>query len=175
MTAQSFKTPQGKFRTQSLFWEYRVPEAVPIFTIKDEDHEVDGVVYKSLKKLYMAYDHIPEFEYEFAKEVLGGWGHWNAIVKNKLFTNLVSRWRLEKEVELQAKAYSAMIHTAMFEGSKGTTAAKFLAEKGWKGTGRGRPSKEEVERERKQQAALMDEFTEDLERIGLTALDGGKK
>lgn len=174
-TIEDFKTPGGKLRTQSLFWEYRSPEVPPFFTIKKEDHIVDGIRYRSLRQLYLSYDHIPGFEYEFANEVLGGWDHWLSIQKNKLFTKLIEGWRYEKELQIQAQALKALYHTALTEGSKGTQAAKWLVDKGWKGVKRGRPSKEDVERERKIQAALADEVTEDIERLGLHVINGTKQ
>ena len=41
----------------------------PIFTIKDDNVIKDDVFYWSLKKIYFSYDHVPGFEYEFAKDV----------------------------------------------------------------------------------------------------------
>lgn len=156
------------FRTQSLFWEHRNPAVAPLFTTKDEDYEVDGVVYPSLKKIYMGYDHIPEYEIEFANEVLGGWLHWQALCANKLFRKMITQWREEKTIQLQASGFKALMHTALFEGSKGTNAAKYLADKGWIPSQRGRPSKEEMEKRAKEQEQLLGELSEDVSRLGLT-------
>ena len=62
----------GRFRTQSLFWElrYGVDEKYPpVFTLKAEDIEREGIQYLSLKKIYMTYDHVPGLEYDFAIDV----------------------------------------------------------------------------------------------------------
>ncbi len=58
--------------------------------------------------------------------------------------------------------------------AKGVNAAKYLAEKGYLPK-RGRPSKEEVERERKIQAGVNKELESDMERIGLKVVNGGKE
>lgn len=166
------KASNGTWRTQSLFWEHRHPEIPPIFTIKDENHTVDGIVYPSLKKIYMSYDHLPGYEYEFATQVLGGWYHWQTIQNNKLFKKMIEMWKEEKEVQLQAMGVKAMMHSAMFEGSKGANAAKWLAEKGWQPPQRGRPSKEELNKRAKEQQAILDELDADSTRLGLTLVKG---
>ena len=88
MTKPSYKDDLGRYRTQSLFWELRhgvdTSKYPPVFTTKDEDIERDGVEYKSLKKIYMSYDHIPGFEYEFALEHLGSWDHWNKLANDTI-------------------------------------------------------------------------------------------
>ena len=54
--------------------------------------------------------------------------------------------------------------------AKGVNAAKYLAEKGYLSK-RGRPSKEEVERERKIQAGVSKELEGDMERLGLKVVN----
>ena len=68
-----------------------------------------------------------------------------------------------------------MIRNIKEDGAKGASMAKYLAEGGWMGSGRGRPSKEDVQRELKVQAGIAKELDSDLERIGLVAIQGGKK
>lgn len=165
------KDDSGRFRTQSLFWElrYRTEEKFPpIFTLKSENIEKDGIEYYSLKKIYMSYDHVPGFEYEFALDVFNSWDHWLRLTNDTLpaIKDEIKSWREELDIRLKALSLKAMIYASKDNDAKGIQAAKYLAEKGYE-TKRGRPSKEEIERERKIEAGAKKELQADLERIGL--------
>jgi hypothetical protein len=56
--------------------------------------------------------------------------------------------------------------------AKGVNAAKYLVEKGYLSK-RGRPSKEELEREKKHILGINKDVASDLERIGLKVVQGG--
>lgn len=173
-TKSSFKDKLGRWRTQSLFYEFKKQGYDPMFTTKDYDHKVDKIVYPSLKRIYLSYDHVPEKEYSFANEVLGGWQHWQLICENKLFKDEITQWRFELDLKIQEEAIKSLILASKEEGAKGVAAAKYLADKSYKGI-RGRPSKAEVERERKVQASISKELEEDMERIGFKLIVGDKK
>lgn len=171
-----WKDDKSRWRTRSLFWELANNEQranfTPPYTTYSEDIERDGKHYRSLKKLYMSYDHVPGLEYDFATECLGGWEHWCLLATAKTaLANIIAEWRAELEVKQRAEAIKAMLKTAKEEGGKGFSAAKYLADKGY-APQRGRPSKEEVERERKIQAGIGAELEEDLARIQLTLVKG---
>lgn len=149
----------------------------PIFTLKDYNvikEEKDkntgssvATTYWSLKNVYFSYDHIPGFEYEFAKDVFNDWDHWVKLAESSsIAQDAIVGWREELTVRLQAKAFSSLFKTAMFEGSKGTPAARFLADRGWE-VKRGRPSKDEVAKERKIAAGVDKMVQEDMDRLGL--------
>lgn len=163
----TFKDANGRFLTQALFWEYRNDSYKPLFTLKPYDHEVDGVLYPSLKLIYMELADFPEDgEYDFAIAVFGpeGWTQWQKIVANKLlFKGIISEWRTELEVKRKAEAIKAIAQGARIPG-KGFSAAKYLAEKGWEKRA-GRPSKEEVERTKKIHAGIESETQEELDRL----------
>lgn len=145
----------------------------PFFTTKDHNLEKEGTIYWSMKNIYFSYDHIPGFEYEFALDVFGSWDHWVMLCESSGTKDLVQGWRDELSIKLQAKALKALFKTAVYEGAKGTPAAKFIADKGWE-VKRGRPSKLELEKERKIQAGVSKELQEDMERLGLSIVSGGK-
>ena len=172
-----YKNENSKWRTKSLFWELTPEEdrkKLPaIYTLYDEDSERDGKPYKSLKKLYMSYDHIPGAEWEFANNHLGGWEHWEILANSSMkpIKDAIALWRKEMEIKHKALAIKSMIKSAREDGAKGLSAAKYLADKGYVSQ-RGRPSKEEVDRERKFQAAISSEYEEDLERIALKLVNG---
>ena len=154
----------GRWRTQSLFWEIRSENLEPLFTLKDYDHEVDGVVYPSLKLIYMSY--LDTTEYEFAIEVFGSWKAWQKISSNQDLKVFIDEWRAEMEVKIRSLALRSLLETARNEGSKGTAAAKYITEKGWEKT-KGKSSREEVEREKKIQSMITDDIRDDAERLGI--------
>jgi hypothetical protein len=177
------KDKLGRFRTQSLFWEFaflnnlREEENVldPIWTIKDYDIEKEGIVYPSLKQIYMSYDHIPGFEYDFAMEVFNSWDHWVKLTdsSNASLRTEFKAWREELEIKIKANAIRAVMQKSKMDDAQGFNAAKYLADKGYAPT-RGRPSKEEVEREKKIQAGVSKELESDMERLGLKVINGTK-
>lgn len=159
----------GRYRTSSLFWEYRkdAEKYPPLFTTKETDLEVDGVTYRSLKAIYFSYDHIPHNEYEFAMDVFGSWDHWIWITTKSQLKAMFSAWREELEIKIRANAVRTII-TQSRDPEKGLAAARMIASGEHKGEAkRGRPSKAEVERERKIAAGVRDTLEEDMERLGL--------
>lgn len=158
------KSTEGRWLTKALFWEERHPSYTPSFTLKSESIEKDGIIYPSLKQMYLEY--ADPTEYSFAVEVIGDWDHWQTICDGYFFKPLIKKWREELEIKLRSQAVKAIINTASTEGAKGTTAAKYVAEKGWEKRA-GRPSNAEVEAERKIHAGIKGEVAEDAERLGL--------
>lgn len=149
----------GKYRTQSLFLELGYgTEAV--FTLKDQDHTHDGKEYISLKRLYLEFK--DPTEYEFANTVLMGWKHWQRMCENKVIRKHIDEWREELEVKLRSQA----IRNAVVMANSGHfQAAKWVADRGWSGRGAGRPTKAEVEHEKKIQSRLGEEYDADVVRL----------
>lgn len=172
------KTANNKNVLRSLFIEsantsiYELDSCRPMFTLKDHNistkQDGNDVILYSLKNVYFSYSHIPGFEYDFAKDVFNSWDHWVELCNSSnIVADAIASWREELTIKLQAKAFSSLLNTATYEGAKGTPAARFLADRGWE-VKRGRPSKEEVARERKIAASVNKEVNEDMERLGLT-------
>jgi len=162
----------GRFRTQSLFWElrYGVDEKYPpVFTLKAEDIEREGIQYLSLKKIYMTYDHVPGLEYDFAIDVFNSWDHWNKLANDTIpgIKDEIKAWRDELDIKNKALGIKALMNATKDNDAKAVNAAKYLTEKGYISK-RGRPSSEEVERERKQAVGLNKELDKDIERLGIT-------
>ena len=152
---------RGRPLTQSLFLEVGYNTDFAVYTQKDEDYEYNGVVYPSLKKLYLA--HEDPTEYDFACTYLLGWEHWQRICRNKMFKKMVENWREELELKLRSQAVRDIIELST--GDKGFQAAKWLADKGWDKRGAGRPSKEDIERETAVQSKLDQEYSADVVRL----------
>jgi len=159
-----FKDTMGRFRTQSLFFELKYEGYDPLFTLKDKDHEVAGVVYRSLRELYLMY--ADPTEYSFAMGVFGSLKCWYKIAGNKELSIYINQWREDLEVKLRSEGVMAIRDLATDEGSKSRlAAAKWLAEKGWEGKARGRPSKQELAKNSKTKTRVEEAISNDYERI----------
>lgn len=158
----------NRFRTQSLFREfYLADQPDPLWTLRAVDTK--GTL-PSLRALYM--EIADPTEYIFAMGAFGSWQQWLKIKASKAIEPWIEDWPIELEVKLR----SLGIQSVMAEAKSGKSkfpAAKALAEGFWnkESSKRGRPSKEEVARERKIAAKLDEEFTADAERIGLQVIN----
>lgn len=152
----------GKPLTQSLFLEARYEKEFAVYSLKDDDWTLDGVVYPSLKKLFIELEDVTE--YEFANRYLLGWQHWKRLNNNNLLAHHFEEWREELELKVRAQAVRDIISLSAGE-SGGFQAAKWLADRGWEKRGAGRPSKEENEKNKRIQSRLDDEFSADVARM----------
>lgn len=158
-TKEQMLDSTGKPMTQSLFLEIGYNEHA-VYTLKDDDYEYNGKLFPSLKKLYLAKE--DPTEYEFAVEYLLGWRHWKRLCENKLIRKYIDEWREELELKLRSRGVKESIKAAEAGGFQ---AAKWLADRGWEQRGAGRPSKAEVEREKKFQSRVTDEYGADVVRL----------
>lgn len=157
MTAK-YKDEQGRFLTAGLFKETNTsPNYTPPFTLKEDDVGE----YKSMRKLYLGYE--DPTEYEFAMAVLGSWDHWQKLCNTGWFKPYLEVWRNELEIKLRSRAIKQVARIAKDKDS----AARWLAEGKWRENKRGRPSKDEVERQKKIAAGIESDTEEDLKRLGL--------
>jgi hypothetical protein len=149
----------GRFLSQSLFLEVNyTPNAT--YTLKDKDHEWEGHIYPSLKRLYLELE--DPTEYEFANTYLLGWRHWQKILGNKLLIKHVEEWREELEFKLRAKGVKTMMLSA---ASGNYQASKWLVDRGWDVRGAGRPSKRETEGQKALVARVGEEYGADVIRM----------
>ena len=124
-----FKDSRGRFITEGLFVDLKKPNNEPMYTLREQDYNTDGKMYPSLKRLYLEEEDLTELE--FARKYLFSYRHWKVMCNNKVLARHIEDWREELEVQLRSKALKGLINTAIYEGSKGTTAAKFIVERGW--------------------------------------------
>lgn len=160
-TKEQMVDSSGRPMTQSLFLEAQY-SPFAIYTLKDDDYLYNGKLYPSIKKLYLQTD--DPTEYEFATTYLLGIKHWYRIAENKLIKPHVEEWRFELELKLRSRGLKEVVRSAK-KGSLG--AAKFLVDRGWSDRAAGRPSNEEMEREKKIRMSLIDEYQEDFKRLSL--------
>jgi len=163
----SMKDVMGNYLTLALFWETRhIPNEKkypPLFTIKDREHVVKGVEYVSLKRIYMSYSHVPGMEYEFAEDMFDCWSQWKTIAEKSELSKLVQEWRDELDIRIKAVAMKTLLQ----QSKDNIVAARAILAGEHKGNKRGRPSKAEVEREKKLAAGVRDNLDEDMQRLGL--------
>lgn len=151
----------GRPMTQSLFLETGYSDFA-IYTLKNYDHVYKGKKYVSLQQRYLEMEDVAE--YEFATTYFVDFQHWVKITENAMLSPYVDQWRYELELKIRSKAAKKMKELA--EGGS-YQAAKWMADKGWAGHSRGRPSKAEIEREKKIQTAISDDFKDDINRMSL--------
>lgn len=149
----------GRPITQSLFLEIGYMDSA-VYTLKDQDHEYNGKTYLSLKRLYLTI--ADPTEYEFATTYLLGWKHWLRLCENKAVRSHIDEWRIELEVKLRSQGVKAAMSSAM---AGNYAAAKWMADRGWDTRGKGRPSKDEIEHEKKVQAGMANEYEADIIRL----------
>jgi hypothetical protein len=159
-----FRIATGQRKLRGLFFETVLADKTGVvYTLKDRDH----AGYPSLYRLYMEAD--DPTEYTFAVNNLDGWDHWEKLCDCNWFKPYIARWRRELEIRTKAKALMNMKALASDPTSKEFHQAnKFLVNGGWKeGTGsrRGRPSKEEIQKETKRLATEASSLDDDLSRV----------
>lgn len=168
----SFKDTQGRFRTQSLFWETRHESYPAYFTTKRQPIERDGQTYISLYEKYM--EIADPTEYQVAIRLLGSWDHWKALLSAQWFQELVSEWRTELRIKMESDRYFKMKEVSE-DATKGrenaaVQATKWLADRytpGDRKAKRGRPTKEEKKAHLKAVETEASELKEDAKRLGL--------
>lgn len=161
-----FKDERNQWRTRNLFLELRSRTETPMFTIYDEDRK--GC--KSLKKIYMSYNHIPGYEYDFAVNELGGWEHWQILQGTSSLKEMIQQWKNELDIKIKAKALRNVMYVASDKkNAQQLSASRYLADKGYvpKDESRGRPSKSEREAKLKEDIKIKEELADDMTRLGI--------
>ena len=162
------KDSVGRFLTASLFREqYNTnadrKEYPPIFTLKDQSY--DDPKYGHLISFKQVYLQLSDpTGYLAALELLGSWKHWQKLCTAPWFQKHLAEWQDELEVKLKSEGIRRIYDASQADPLKGYQASKYLAEKGWEPK-RGRPTKAEVDKEKKIQAKLTEALDDDLERI----------
>lgn len=155
------KTPQGNYMTNGLFLEIHYPDTA-LFTLKEEDYEYKGKLYPSLKRLYLECEDV--IEYDFATKYLCGWRHWQRMIANKMIRPYIEDWRNELQLKLRSRSFKEILKRTKTE--QGMVANKWIADKSWTKRKAGRPSKAERKQEEAYRSKILDEYGEDLLRIG---------
>ena len=148
--------------SQALFIEHQYNPILSVYSWGDEDKEHNGILYPSLKKLYIGME--DPTEYQFATTHLLNWQHWVKLNGNEYLAVHFRQWREELELKLRSQAVRAIMDQSASE-SGGFQAAKWLADRGWDKKGVGRPSKEEKEFEMKIKERVGEDYSNDISRM----------
>jgi hypothetical protein len=125
-----------------------------------------GSLLLSLHQIYISLS--DPTEYRIATEYLGGWDHWQTLSALEWFKDYRDKWRTELELKLTADAFQIILSASKAETKESLTAAKFIQEKKYKGSGRGRPSKGERAQLLLETESAKQTLLRDAERIGLS-------
>ena len=119
--------------TKALFYENRFQTTVETnapYCLKSNDHELHGVVYKSMYLIYMSCDS----EYEAAIKLLGNYQHWTKLKRCTWFLPYVEEWNAELRLRESALARAKLV--ALTEAGNVTAARTLLNEKKIAGVGK---------------------------------------
>lgn len=99
----------------------------------------------------------------------GGYPHFQRLMDAAWFRESFEAWQKELHADLKAKAFQVIQEIAEQGGAQGLAANKYIIEAldEPKTSGRGRPSKEEVQGELKKQIRIHSEQDDDAKRVGL--------
>lgn len=155
------KDSMGRPLTQGLFLEIGYNTDFAVYSLDDFDKEYKGGVYPSLKRLFIEAEDVSE--YNFSREHLLGWQHWQRLNANKMLREHFDKWREELSLAIRSEAIRSIMDQAL-EGTN-FQAAKWLAEGGWDKRKAGRPSKAELEKEAAIHNRIQEEFKDDFDRL----------
>ena len=104
-------------------------------------------------------------EYNAAITLAGSWSEWQRIKREwpEFRDKILIDWLAEVEVKLRSEAIGNLCQQAL--DTKGSAAAKWIAEGRYKPRKVGAPSKAEVDRQIKIQASINDEVEDDIARV----------
>lgn len=112
---------------------------------------------------------------EWADKYLGSYRHWLKLCEKEWFAAALDGWLAEIKMRQTAISIKKIQEIAAGDSAQSINANKYLAEEGWKKSGRGRPSKAEMDAELKKNVKAIEDTADDLARIGgLKVIKGGK-
>ena len=112
---------------------------------------------------------------KWALTYLGDWNHWLRLMKCAWFREAYEVWITELNLQLKSEAIAVALEIMKGEnGAQALAAAKFIATGEYDKSSRGRPSKAELDGKLKEAAQALSVEDEDLKRIGLKVINGGK-
>lgn len=169
-----FRDAMNRWLTVGLFLETHNSGQDKYIVYTLEPYSRNGL--PSLHQLYLQYEDLTE--YQFSRECLGGWDHWQEILqsdKEKLH-QYINTWRSELEIKLKSQAFKRIINEAEADGRNGFAANKYVIERSWAGdfskpkprqneSKRGRPSKQEVSQKAFDIASETKAVKEDFDRL----------
>lgn len=113
--------------------------------------------------------------YKPALELVGSWKEWERMVNmSSQLSSLIDEWNEEIKIKIKSRAIEKVTSLIDREDSVGLSAAKWISEEGWDKRKAGRPTKAQIESEKKKLAKEANETSEEFGRI-MEALDASKE
>lgn len=147
----------GRRIVLSLFSEFCRTDYTPLWSL-----------HKDWKPVYL--EVADPTEYEAAMRLIGDYDHWCAIRNHPKVKPIIDKWAKEVEVKLRSEMIREMAKHA--KKPNGAAAAKWLAEGQF--MRRVLKNKEDKQEEMEVAGAIADRLSEDMERLGLSVVAGGK-
>jgi hypothetical protein len=147
----------GRRVVLSLFTEFVRTDFTPIWSLHND-----------WKPIYL--DAADPTEYETAMRLIGDYDHWLLIRNHPKIKPIIDKWAREVEVKIRSEAIKEMSkHAAK---PNGAAAAKWMAE----GQFMKRVLKNKVDKEEEQAIAaeIADRVSDDMVRLGMKVVEGGK-
>lgn len=144
----------GRRVVLSLFSEFSRGDYTPLWSLR-----------KDWKQVYV--DIADPTEYETAMCLIGNWEHYSLIRNHPKIKPIMDEWAEEVSIKLKSAAFRKL--EKLSATPNGTAAAKYLSEGHFYGKGR---KTKQVEEEK--QKDVSDRISEDMERLGLSVIGGGK-
>lgn len=174
MIKPPYKDKQNRWLTQALFYEPNllrnpgVEPFDPIFTLyEDRPGLISG--RKTFVELRDPTGRL------WAEEYLGDWNHWLRLLKGPWFREALEVWQAELREVLRAEAFQKIYGMMSSENpAQALAAAKFIATEEFEKPKAGRPSKAVLTGELRREVEKFTVEDEDMERIGLKVITGGK-
>lgn len=174
LTKFPYKAENGIWLTEAIFWERATEKPLslrthePIFSLYDDRPGLINcrTTFVNLRD--------PTGR-KWALTYLGDWNHWLRLMKCKWFREAYDTWITELNLQLKSEALSKVLEIMNGENAgQALAAAKYMASAEYDKPGRGRPSKAEREGELKRAAQALEVEDEDMVRIGLKVINGGR-
>ncbi len=163
-----FRSSMNQMLLKGLFYETTLSyKSSVVYTLTDRDHEG----YRSLYLLYMEAN--DPTEWRFATTYLDCWEHWEKLCEATWFRPYRDRWRKELELRMKSQALARIMSESKTSSKESFQANKYLLEKGWEpkdSSGRGRPSKDEINKAAKEIATTSARLDEDFDRLQITRI-----
>lgn len=150
----------------------------PAFTLKCEDYEIkpESHVHRAggvnlLRSLYQVYlEYGDPSEYTFAQGTFGpdGWNHWLRLRDSSVLRKTYPKMKLALQAKIESEAFQAARRIAKGGlGPQSLQAAKWLHDSIKVKSGRGRPSKAQIDSELRVEVQKQTDLRSDMERLGL--------
>lgn len=174
LTKPPYKNSMGVWLTEAIFYQRMAPRAKSHFThelIFDLFDDRPGLI--NCRTTFVALR--DPTGRKWALQYLGDWSHWLRLMRCTWFKEAYEVWIAELNAQLKSEAIAKAIEIMGSDnGAQALAAAKFIATQEYDKAARGRPSKAVLEGELKRAAHALTVEDDDLARIGLSVIQGGK-